>query len=186
MEPDPAAGNGEMTSAGDFDPSGAKRVTSCPRACSPRASRSTISSIPPYPSGGTGIQGGATSAIRIRAQNRLLARNSEPASALGTPQECQSSAPLMSGQRGCQRNGYAGQERDAVVGAINFLFDDSKLVGGSNFSILGILGQFSWAVVTPRPSHCGGRASLGLVVGATLLAGLFASHAGYAAAGLGA
>jgi hypothetical protein len=53
----------------------------------------------------------------------------------------------MSGQRGCQRNGYAAQERDAVVGAINFLFDDSKLVGGSNFSILGILGQFSWVVV---------------------------------------
>jgi hypothetical protein len=48
----------------------------------------------------------------------------------------------MSGQRGCQRKGYAAQERDAVVGAINFLFDDSKLVCGSNFSMLGILGQF--------------------------------------------
>jgi hypothetical protein len=48
----------------------------------------------------------------------------------------------MSGQRGYQRNGYAAQERDAVVGAINFPFDDRKLVCDGNFSILGILGQF--------------------------------------------
>ena len=86
----------------------------------------------------------------------------------------------------CQRNGYAAQERDAVVGAINFLFDDGKLVGGSNFSILGILGQFSWVVVVIAATVALSRAGLSsLVVEATLLAGLFASHAGYgAAAGL--
>ncbi len=80
-------------------------------------------------------------------------------------------------------NSLTGEERDAVVGAINFLFDDSKLVGGSNFSVLANLGQDTWIVVAIAATVALWRAGVSrLVVGATLLSGLFAAHAGYVAA----
>src|SRR4051812_32305193 len=47
------------------DPPLAKSVTSWPRSTSPSATSATTRSIPPYPGGGTGYQGGAICAIRI-------------------------------------------------------------------------------------------------------------------------
>jgi hypothetical protein len=38
-------------------------------------------------------------------------------------------------------NSLAGEQREAVIGAIDFLFQDSKFAGGNNFSLLGGLGQ---------------------------------------------
>lgn len=80
-------------------------------------------------------------------------------------------------------NSLAGEEQEAVIGAIDFLFQDSRLVGGNNFSVLGILGQFSWVVLVLAATVALWRAGTSrLIVGATLLSVLFASHAGYAAA----
>jgi hypothetical protein len=80
-------------------------------------------------------------------------------------------------------NSLAGEEQEAVVGAIDFLFQDSQLAGGNNFSVLGNLGQFSWVVLVLAATVALWRAGAArLVVGATLLSVLFASHAGYAAA----
>jgi hypothetical protein len=80
-------------------------------------------------------------------------------------------------------NSLAGEEREAVVRAINFLFDDSQLVGGSNFSILANLGQDAWIVLAISATVALWRAGVSrLVGGATLLSVLFATHAGYAAA----
>jgi hypothetical protein len=78
-------------------------------------------------------------------------------------------------------NSLASDEREPVVGAINFLFDDSQLVGGSNFSILANVGQDSWIVLAIAATLW--RAGLSrLIVAATLVSGLFAVHAGYVAA----
>ena len=80
-------------------------------------------------------------------------------------------------------NALAGEERDAVVGAIDFLFRDSRLAGGNNFSVLGNLGQFSWVVLVIAATVALWRAGASrLVVGATVLSVLFATHAGYMAA----
>ena len=80
-------------------------------------------------------------------------------------------------------NSLAGEEREAVTGAIDFLFQDSQLAGGDNFSVLGNLGQFSWVVLVLAATVALWRAGASrLIVGATLLSVLFASHAGYAAA----
>jgi hypothetical protein len=80
-------------------------------------------------------------------------------------------------------NSLAGEEREAVVGAIDFLFQDSQLVGGNNFSVLGNLGQFSWVVLVLAATVALWRAGASrLIVGATLLSVLFATHAGYTAA----
>jgi hypothetical protein len=80
-------------------------------------------------------------------------------------------------------NSLAGEEREGVVTAINFLFDDSQLVGGSNFSILGNLGQGTWIVLAIAATVALWRAGFSrLVVGATLLSVLFAAHSGYGAA----
>jgi hypothetical protein len=83
-------------------------------------------------------------------------------------------------------NSLADDERDAVVGAIDFLFQDSKFAGGNNFSLLGDLGQFSWVVLVLAATVALWRAGASrLIVVATLLSFLFATHAGYmAAAGL--
>ena len=54
-----SSASGEQTSAGDSDPGGANSVTRCPASARPAASRLTTCSIPPYPGGGIGIQGGA-------------------------------------------------------------------------------------------------------------------------------
>ena len=80
-------------------------------------------------------------------------------------------------------NSLAGQEREAVIGAIDFLFQDSKFAGGNNFSLLGDLGQFSWVLLVLAATVALWRAGVSrLIVGATLLSFLFASHAGYMAA----
>jgi hypothetical protein len=80
-------------------------------------------------------------------------------------------------------NSLAGEERDAVVGAIDFLFQESRLAGGDNYSVLGILGQFSWVALVLAAIVALRRAGLSrVIVGATLLSLLFAAHAGYPAA----
>lgn len=80
-------------------------------------------------------------------------------------------------------NNLAGEERQAVVGAIDFLFQESRLAGGDNYSVLGILGQFSWVALVLAAIVALRRAGVSrLIVGATLLSVLFASHAGYPAA----
>jgi hypothetical protein len=50
-------------------------------------------------------------------------------------------------------NSLAGNEQEAVIGAIDFLFQDSKFVGGNNYSVLAGFGQVSWVVLVRR--HCG-------------------------------
>lgn len=80
-------------------------------------------------------------------------------------------------------NSLAGDEQEAVVGAIDFLFQDSQLVGGNNYSVLAGLGQLSWVVLVLAATVALWRAGVSrLIVGATLLSVLFAAHAGYIAA----
>jgi hypothetical protein len=80
-------------------------------------------------------------------------------------------------------NSLPAEEREGVVRGINFLFDDSQLVGGSNFSILANLGQDSWIVLVLAGAVALWRAGVArLIVAATLLSVLFATHAGYMAA----
>jgi hypothetical protein len=80
-------------------------------------------------------------------------------------------------------NSLAGDQRQAVVGAIDFLFQESRLAGGDNYSVLGNLGQFSWVVLVIAAAVALWRAGIShVIVGATLLSVLFAAHAGYPAA----
>jgi hypothetical protein len=80
-------------------------------------------------------------------------------------------------------NSLAGEQREAVIGAIDFLFQDSKFAGGNNFSLLGGLGQFSWVVLVLAATVALWRAGASrLIVLATLLSFLLATHAGYMAA----
>ena len=80
-------------------------------------------------------------------------------------------------------NSLAGNEQEAVIGAIDFLFQDSKFVGGNNYSVLGGFGQVSWVVLVLAAAVALWRAGASrLVVGATLISFLFATHAGYMAA----
>lgn len=80
-------------------------------------------------------------------------------------------------------NSLAGEEREALVGAIDFLFQDSQVAGGNNFSVLAGLGQFSWVVLVLAATVALWRAGASrLIVGATLLSFLFATHVGYMAA----
>jgi hypothetical protein len=82
-----------------------------------------------------------------------------------------------------RRTSVAGAEREAVVGAIDFLFQESRLAGGDNFSVLGILGQFSWVALVLAAIVALWRAGVShLIAGTTLLSVLFAAHAGYPAA----
>jgi hypothetical protein len=78
-------------------------------------------------------------------------------------------------------NSLAGSEKEGVVAAIDFLWDDSRLTGG--FSVLGILGQGSWIVLAIAATVALYRAGFRrLLVGATLVSVLFAGHAGPIAA----
>jgi hypothetical protein len=80
-------------------------------------------------------------------------------------------------------NSLAGNEQEAVIGAIDFLFQDSKFVGGNNYSVLAGFGQVSWVVLVLAATVALWRAGASrLVVGATLISFLFATHAGYMAA----
>ena len=80
-------------------------------------------------------------------------------------------------------NSLVGQEREAVVEAIDFLFQDSRLAGGDNYSVLANLGQFTWVVLVLAATVALWQAGVSrLIVAATLLSVLFAAHAGYPAA----
>jgi hypothetical protein len=79
-------------------------------------------------------------------------------------------------------NSLAGEEREGVVAAIDFLWADSQLAGGG-FSILGNLGHFSWVLVAVAATVALYRAGASrVVVGATFVSVLFASHSGLGAA----
>jgi hypothetical protein len=92
-------------------------------------------------------------------------------------------AGIATGVLARHANSLAGEEREAVVGAIDFLFRDSQLAGGNNFSVLGNLGQLTWVVVAVAATVALWRAGVSrLIVGATLVSVLFAAHSGYAAA----
>jgi hypothetical protein len=80
-------------------------------------------------------------------------------------------------------NSLVGEEQEAVVGAIDFLFQDSRFAGGNNFSVLGILGQFSWVVLVIAAAVSLWQAGFSrLIAGAALVSVAFAAHAGYPAA----
>jgi hypothetical protein len=80
-------------------------------------------------------------------------------------------------------NSLAGDEQAAVVAAIDFLYQDSRLAGGNNYSVLAGLGQLSWVVLAIAAAVALWRAGVSrLIAGATLLSVLFAAHAGYPAA----
>ena len=79
-------------------------------------------------------------------------------------------------------NSLAGDEREGVVAAIDFLWADSLLANGG-FGILGNLGHLSWVVVALAATVALYRARAGrVVVAATFLSVLFASHSGIGAA----
>jgi hypothetical protein len=66
-------------------------------------------------------------------------------------------------------NDLVGEEKATVVGAIDFLFQDSRLARGDNYSVLGILGQFSWVALVLAAIVALWRAGLfRLIVGATV------------------
>jgi hypothetical protein len=80
-------------------------------------------------------------------------------------------------------NSLAGDEQEAVVGAIDFLFQDSRFAGGNNYSVLAGLGQLSWIVLAIAAAVALWQAGVSrLIAGATLLSVAFAAHAGYPAA----
>jgi hypothetical protein len=79
-------------------------------------------------------------------------------------------------------NSLAGDEREGVVAAIDFLWSDSLLANGG-FGILGNLGHLSWVVVALAATIALYRARAGrIVVAATFLSVLIASHSGLGAA----
>jgi hypothetical protein len=79
-------------------------------------------------------------------------------------------------------NSLAGDDREGVVAAIDFLWADSQLAGGG-FSVLGNLGHFSWVIVAVAATVALYRAGASRwVVGATFLSVLFATHSGLGAA----
>jgi hypothetical protein len=79
-------------------------------------------------------------------------------------------------------NSLTGEDREGVVSAIDFLWADSQLAGGG-FSVLGNLGHFSWVVVAIAASVALYRAGASrVVVAASFLSVLFASHSGLGAA----
>jgi hypothetical protein len=91
-------------------------------------------------------------------------------------------AGIATGVLSRHANSLAGDEREGVIRAVDFLFDDSKLAGGG-FSILGNLGHLSWVVVAVAAGFALYRAGARrAVVAATFVSLLFASHAGIGAA----
>ena len=80
-------------------------------------------------------------------------------------------------------NGLAGEEQNAVAGAIEYVVRDDRL--GGNISVIGFLGQGSWIVVAIAAAVALHRVGAGkAVVAATCLSVLFAIHTAPAAAGL--
>jgi hypothetical protein len=91
-------------------------------------------------------------------------------------------AGIATGVLSRHANSLSGEEREGVIAAIDFLFDDSKLAGGG-FSVLGNLGHGSWMVAAVAGAiafHQAG-ARRAVVVG-MLLSVAFAAHSGIGAA----
>jgi hypothetical protein len=79
-------------------------------------------------------------------------------------------------------NSLTGEEQEGVVAAVDFLWADSLLANGG-FSILGNLGHFPWVAFAIAATVAVYRARAGrVVVAATFLSVLFASHSGLGAA----
>jgi hypothetical protein len=79
-------------------------------------------------------------------------------------------------------NSLAGEDREGVVAAVDFLWADSQLAGGG-FSVLGNLGHASWVIVAIAATVALYRAGASrVVVSTTFLSVLFASHSGPGAA----
>jgi len=90
-------------------------------------------------------------------------------------------AGIATGVLSRHANSLAGEEREGVVRAIDFLFD-SQLVGGG-FSVLGNLGHGAWIVVAIAAGVALHQARAPrAAVAATFLSVLFASHSGLGAA----
>ena len=91
-------------------------------------------------------------------------------------------AGIATGVLSRHANSLAGEEREGVANAIDFLFDDSQLVGGG-FSVLGNLGHGSWMVVAIAGAVAlhDARAPRAAVI-AMSLSVLFAAHSGIGAA----
>jgi hypothetical protein len=91
-------------------------------------------------------------------------------------------AGIATGVLSRHANSLAGEEREGVVRAIDFLFDDSQLVGGG-FSVLGNLGHGSWMVVAIAAAVALHQAHAPrAAVIAMSLSVLFAAHSGIGAA----
>jgi hypothetical protein len=90
-------------------------------------------------------------------------------------------AGIATGVLARHAHSLSGEDQAGIIGAVDFLFDDSQLAGGG-FSILGNIGHFSWVVLAIAATVALYRAgSSRVVVGAMLASALFASHAGPAA-----
>jgi hypothetical protein len=91
-------------------------------------------------------------------------------------------AGIATGVLSRHANSLSGEEREGVIAAIDFLFDESKIAGGG-FSVLGNMGHGSWLVVAIAAAvafhQVGARRA---VVAGMLLSVLFASHSGVGAA----
>jgi hypothetical protein len=82
-------------------------------------------------------------------------------------------------------NGLAGEERDGVAKAIDFLVNDSQLAGG--VSAIWVVAAASWAVVAIGAAVALHKAGAGKVaVAAALVSAVFAVHVAPAAIGLAA
>ena len=82
-------------------------------------------------------------------------------------------------------NGLAGEERDGVAGAIEFLVEDSQLAGG--VSAVWVVAAASWAIVAIAAAVALHKAGAGKVtVAAALVSVVFAVHVAPAAIGLAA
>jgi hypothetical protein len=79
-------------------------------------------------------------------------------------------------------NSLTGEEREGFASAIDFLFNDSQLVGGAGFTVLGNLGHGSWMVVAIAAAVAlhKARAPRPAVI-AMSLATLLAAHSGFPA-----
>jgi hypothetical protein len=91
-------------------------------------------------------------------------------------------AGIATGVLSRHADGLAGEEQDGVAAAIDYLFDDSLLVGGG-FSVLGNLGHGSWmvAAIAAAVALHQARAPRAAVI-AMAFSVLFAAHSGVGAA----
>jgi hypothetical protein len=92
-------------------------------------------------------------------------------------------AGLASGVLVRHATSLAGEERENVNAAIDFMFHDSQFAAGSTISVLSALGQGTWIIVAIAATVALHRAGVPrLIVGATLVSVLFTLHAGFPAA----